>query len=425
MFTRQDALTRDAADNLASFRSEFMIADPNQCYLDGNSLGRLPLKTVDAIANFLTTGWGTKVVDGWSEWIDMAETTGDLIGRAALGAAPGQVLAQDTTSVNFYRACRAAISARPGRNIIISDTANFPTDRYILEGIASELGMQLVLIENEITDDTVGSQTECVTPALLEPYLNDNVALVSLSVVAYRSGALHDVKAITDLARAHGALCVWDASHAVGVIDLQFDRDGVDIAVGCTYKYGNAGPGAPAWMYLNASVQSQLDTPIHGWFAQRDQFAMGQGFSQTTGMRGFQIASPSIIGLLSIESSFSIIERAGIGAINAKANRGTDMMCELFDQWLAPLGYALMTPRVAHLRGGHVTLWHPDAPQIAQGLRTDMNVIPDYREPHGIRVSMSPLVNSFTEVFDGFERIRNYTMSGDYKRVVTRESKVT
>ncbi len=425
MFTRDNALALDSQDVLAQFRSQFFISDPQQCYLDGNSLGRLPLKTVDVINEFLTQGWGTKVVDGWSEWIDMAETVGDLIGRAALGAASGQVLAQDTTSVNFYRACRAAISARPGRKVIISDTANFPTDRYILEGIAQELGLTLILIENEITDATVGTQTECVTPEILAPYLNDNVALVTLSVVAYRSGALHDVQAITTLAREHGALCVWDASHAVGVTDLQFDRDGVDIAVGCTYKYGNSGPGAPAWLYVSKAIQQSLDAPIHGWFAQRDQFAMGQGFSQTDGMRGFQIASPSIIGLLSIDTSFSIIEQAGIQAINAKANRGTDMMCELFDQWLAPLGYSLMTPREAHLRGGHLTLWHPDAALIARGLRLEKNVIPDYREPHGIRVSMSPLTNTFAEVFDGFERIRDYTVSGDYKFLSVHESKVT
>ena len=425
MVTREDAQALDASDPLRQYKSQFLITDPDMCYLDGNSLGRMPKATQNVLTDFMVNGWGTKVVDGWSEWIDMAETVGDVIGRAALGAAAGQVLAMDTTSVNFYRACRAAISARPGRKTIITDAANFPTDRYILEGIAEELGLNLVMIQNEITTDTLGTTDERVTVEQLETYLNDDVALVTLSVVAYRSGALHEVKALTAAARAHGALFVWDASHAVGAVDLQFDRDGVDIAVGCTYKYGNSGPGAPAWVYFNKSIQPQLDTPIHGWFAQRNQFEMGQGFAQTDGMRGFQIASPSIIGLLSIQTAFEMIEEAGIANINAKASRGTDMMIEFFDEWLAPLGYTLLTPRDSSLRGGHITLHHPEAGKIARGLRIHKNVIPDFREPNGIRVSISPLPTSYEEVFEGFERIRDYTASGDYKSIDLSGSKVT
>ena len=425
MVTREDAQALDANDPLRQYKSQFLIADPSMCYLDGNSLGRMPKATQNVLTDFMVNGWGAKVVDGWAEWIDMAETVGDVIGRAALGAAPGQVLAQDTTSVNFYRACRAAISARPGRKTIITDAANFPTDRYILEGIADELGLNLVMIQNEITTASLGTTDERVTAEQLEQYLNDDVALVTLSVVAYRSGALHDLKALTAAARAHGALFVWDASHAVGAVDLQFDHDGVDIAVGCTYKYGNSGPGAPAWVYFNKSIQPELDTPIHGWFAQRNQFEMGQGFSQIDGMRGFQIASPSIIGLLSIQTAFEIIEEAGIANINAKASRGTDMMIEMYDEWLAPLGYTLLTPRDSSLRGGHITLHHPDAGQIARGLRLHKNVIPDFREPNGIRVSISPLPTSYEEVFEGFERIRDYTASGDYKSIDLSGSKVT
>lgn len=423
--TRADALALDAADVLAPMRALFTIADPDVCYLDGNSLGRLPLATADAVATFLRDGWGARVVDGWSDWIDMAESVGDLIGRAALGAGAGQVLAQDTTSVNFYRACRAAISARPGRRTIVADTANFPTDRYILEGIADELGMTLVYIDDELTDDTAGIEHELVTPERLAPYLNDDVALVTLSVVAYRSGALHDVRALTQLAREHGALFVWDASHAVGCVDLQFDRDGVDLAVGCTYKYGNAGPGAPAWLYVARAMQAEIDLPIHGWFAQRDQFAMGQGFDRIDGMRGFQIASPSIMGLICVQTSFGMIEAAGMAAINAKASRGTGLMIELHDAWLADLGYTLLTPRDSRQRGGHVTLHHPDGAAIARGLRQHRKVVPDYREPHGIRLSISPLPTSYTEVFDGFERIRDYTASGEYRALDTAGSKVT
>ena len=417
MFTRQDALDLDAKDPLAKYRDLFVFTDPEVCYLDGNSLGRLPKSTVETINKFLIEGWGTKIVDGWGEWIDKAETTGDLIGRAALGAAAGQTLAMDTTSVNFYRLVRAAISARPGRKTIITDEANFPTDRYIMQGIADELGLNLVVIPNDLQEHSAGEtfSDELVTPEILKPYLNDDVALVTISVVAYRSGALHNIKELTDLVRASGALMVWDASHAVGAVDMQFDRDGVDLAVGCTYKYGNSGPGSPAWLYASKRIQSELQMPIQGWFAQRNQFLMGSKFDQIEGMRGFQIASPSIIGLLCIDEGFGMIEEATIAQINAKASKGTDMMIELFDQWLVPLGFELVTPRDSKLRGGHISIYHPDAAQIARGLRDDMKVIPDYRAPNSIRVAISPLPTSYVEVFDGFERIRDYTKSGKYK----------
>ena len=417
MFTRQDALALDATDPLASFRNRFVVTDPEVCYLDGNSLGRLPKSTVESINKFLIEGWGTKIVDGWAEWIDKAETTGDLIGRSALGAATGQTLAMDTTSVNFYRLVRAAISAKPRRRTIITDEANFPTDRYIMQGIAEELGLNLVVIPNDLQEHVNGEtfSDEMVTSEILKPYLNADVALVTLSVVAYRSGALHNIKELTDLVRDSGALMIWDASHAVGAVDMQFDRDGVDLAVGCTYKYGNSGPGSPAWLYVSKRIQSELQMPIQGWFAQRNQFLMGSKFEQIDGMRGFQIASPSIIGLLSIDEGFGMIEEASISEINAKASKGTDMMIELFDQWLAPLGYELITPRDSKLRGGHITIYHPDAAQIARGLRDDMKVIPDYRAPNSIRVAISPLATSYVEVFEGFERIRNYTQSGKYQ----------
>lgn len=419
MFTRKDAIDLDANDPLAKYRERFVFTDSEVCYLDGNSLGRLPKSTVESINNFLIEGWGTKIVDGWAEWIDKAETTGDLIGRAALGAAAGQTLAMDTTSVNFYRLVRAAISARPRRRTIITDEANFPTDRYIMQGIADELDLHLVVIPNDLQSHAAGEEfsDELVTTEILKPYLTEDVALVTLSVVAYRSGALHEVKEITDLVRESGALMVWDASHAVGAVDLQFDRDGVDLAVGCTYKYGNSGPGSPAWLYVSKRIQSEIQMPIQGWFAQRNQFLMGSKFEQTEGMRGFQIASPSIVGLLCIDEGFGMIEEASISAINKKASKGTEMMIELFEQWLAPLGFELVTPRDSTRRGGHITIYHPEAAQIARGLRDDMKVIPDYRAPNSIRLAISPLATSYVEVFEGFERIRDYTISGKYQNL--------
>jgi kynureninase len=408
----------DAADPLRAYRDEFVITDPDVCYLDGNSLGRLPKRTVDIVHRYLTEEWGSELVTGWSHWIDEAQRVGDLIGRVALGAKAGQTLAVDTTSTNFYQLCDAALRSCPNRGTVLSDTANFPTDRYILEGLCDRYGKRLVLINDE-------SGEEYVTPAMLAQHLGSDTALVTLSVVQYRSGALHDVRQLTRMAHDAGALVVWDASHAVGVVDMQFDADDVDLAVGCTYKYGNSGPGSPAWLYVNERLQSTLRVPIQGWFAQRDQFAMGQGFDRADGMRGFQIASPSIVGMRCIEAAFGMIGEAGLPAIAAKAALGTALMVRLHDEWLAPLGFELVTPRDPLRRGGHVTLRHPDAKQIAVAMRELTKVIPDYREPSSIRLAMSPLATSFAEVWEGFDRIRRLVESKRYRDVASAASRVT
>lgn len=419
---RSAALELDQRDPLQSFKEQFVIADPDTCYLDGNSLGRLPHATIRAINEFLTQEWGREVVTGWSHWVDEAQSVGDLIGRSALGAAAGQVLACDTTSVNFYQLASAAIAARSGRKTIITDAANFPTDRYILQGLAKNLGLTLVVIDNE---DPSIAQHELITPELLEKYMSDDVALVSLEVVQYRSGARQNIKAINDVVAKHGALMLWDAAHAIGSVQLDFDSNQVGLAVGCTYKYGNSGPGAPAWLYVSKKMQHELHVPIQGWFAQRDQFAMGPTFEKDQSIRGFQIASPSLMGLRSIKSAFEMIELAGIAAIEKKAAAGTSMMIALFDQWLAPLGFTLNTPRDARLRGGHISLVHPEAERISVALRKFANVIPDYRVPNSIRVAISPLATSYVEVYDGFQRIRDLVASRKYEEISGQDSRVT
>jgi kynureninase len=419
---REYALELDKNDPLAHFKSQFVVSDPEMCYLDGNSLGRLPKATITAINDFMTKEWGPEVVTGWSHWVDEAQPTGDLLGAAALGAGPGQVLVCDTTSVNFYQLCLAAIHARPGRTTIITDAANFPTDRYILDGIAKQFGLKLVIIDNE---DPAIAKHERITTEVLAPYLNDDVAMVTLEVIQYRSGARTDLKSITDQVREVGALVVWDASHAVGAIELNLDANGVDLCVGCTYKYGNSGPGSPAWLYVSKRVQSELQVPIQGWFAQDAQFEMGPVFERSQTIRGFQIASPSLMGIRCVQTAFSMIKEAGIDAIAHKAAVGTQMMIELYDAWLAPLGFELNTSRDVKERGGHISLVHPDAAQICVAMRTISNVIPDYRTPNSIRLAISPLPTSYVEIWDGFERMRDLVASGRYKEAVEGGSRVT
>ena len=419
---RAYALALDEQDPLKAFKSKFVISDPEMCYLDGNSLGRLPLTTITAVNDFMVNEWGPEVVTGWGHWVDEAQPTGDLLGRATLGAGPEQVLVCDTTSVNFYQLALAAINARPGRKTIIIDAANFPTDRYILDGIAKQLGLNLVIIDNE---DSAIAQNERITTSLLEKYLNEDVALVTLQVIQYRSGARNDIKSLTDLVRSYGAFLLWDASHAVGAIELDFDTNGVDIAVGCTYKYGNSGPGAPAWLYVNKRVQAQLQVPIQGWFSQSDQFGMGPTFDRADGIRGFQIASPSLIGLRCVQSAFTMIEEAGIDSIAKKAAAGTDMMVELYDAWLAELGFTLLTSRNSIERGGHISLGHPDADRICIALRQFANVIPDYRTPNSIRLAIAPLPTSYVEIWDGFSRMRDLVSTRQYEKIKGSDSRVT
>ena len=426
---RTTAENLDSKDPLAKYKSQFHISDPNLCYLDGNSLGRMPLATISSINSFLTEEWGTELVDGWAHWIDEAQAAGNLLGRATLGAAEGQTLVQDTTSVNFYQLCTAAIKARPGRKTVIIDASNFPTDRYILAGIAEDLGLKLITLNNDGLGGPgqveVDADCERITPEILAPFLNDDIALVTLQVIHYRSGSRPDVKAITDLVRSHGGLVVWDASHAGGAIDLQFDEWGVDLAVGCTYKYGNSGPGSPAWLYVRKEMQSQVLGPIQGWFANDKQFEMGPFFEPAEGIRRFQIASPSIIGIRGVQASYSMIEEAGMKAISEKAALGTELILALFDAWLAPLGFTLMTPRDYNQRGGHISVGHPEAKRIAAAMRKFANVIPDYRVPDSIRLAMAPLPTSYVEIWDGMSRMRDLVAEKRYLEIEDNGSRVT
>jgi len=422
-------VSQDREDVLADFPGEFFRADEDLCYLDGNSLGRLPLATKDVLESFLTEQWGTQLVDGWSHWIDESERAGDQLARAVLGAGPGQALVTDTTSVNLYQLLMAAVEAQPSRRTIIIDSANFPTDRYIVQGIAHARGLNLVTLDVDHTGGpgaiSFGTDQERFDVASLETVLSQDVAVLTLQAVNYRSGTRQPVREITELARKYGIPVVWDCSHAAGSVVLDFDANGVDLAVGCTYKYLNAGPGSPGWLFVRKDWQEKLQVPIQGWFAQADQFAMGPVFDPVQGIRRFQIASPPIMGIRAVQSSLDMIERAGMAAIEYKAQQGTEMMVELFDAWLAPLGFELQTPREPGHRGGHIAVTHPEAKQISLATRQLGNVIPDYREPSMIRLAMSPLATTYQEVWDGMDRMRELVESGRYRDAVPEASRVT
>ena len=426
---RSTAEKLDQQDPLAKYRDQFFHPDPSQCYLDGNSLGKLPKASLSRVENFMRDEWATKLVDGWADWIDEAQEAGDLLAAATLSTGPGQTLVCDTTSVNFYQLALAAISSRPSRKTVIIDSANFPTDRYILEGLARDRGLNLVTLDTDGMGGpgavNIKSDYERVTAEELLPHLSDDVALVTLQAVNYRSGARSEFAEIQAVVEASGAHMLWDCSHAGGSINLDFDKNKINLAVGCTYKYGNSGPGAPAWMFVRESLQDELQVPIQGWFAQQDQFAMGPFFSKASGIRGFQVASPPIMGIRAVTASYEMIREAGISEIEKKAALGSQLMIELVDRWLVPFGVSLGTPREPSLRGGHIMIRHPEASQIATAMRQMVNVIPDYRKPDAIRLAISPLPTSYVEVWDGLNRLKGLLDSGAYLEAKPSLTRVT
>jgi len=397
--TREDAITLDAGDPLAGFRSRFVQPGPDVvAYLDGNSLGR-PLKSIGRVwSEFATEQWGGRLIRGWSEgWMELPQVVGDELAAAALGAAAGQTVIADSTTVNFYKSVRAALNLRPDRKKIVIDRDNFPTNRFVVESLARDLDLEIVWL--------TGSEDTGITVADVENVLDDQVALVTMSHIAYRSGYLADAEAITAAAHRVGALVVWDLCHSVGACEIELDRWQVDFAVGCTYKFVGAGPGAPAFAYVNAAHLDQLDQPIWGWLGRRDAFEMEQGYEPAAGIRSMISGTPAVLGILAVREGAAVIAEAGIGAIRGKALALGEMTIALADEWLAPLGFGLGSPRDGARRGGHVSLVRDDARALCAALVED-GVIPDFRTPDAIRIGLSPLPTSFVEVWDGLDLMR-------------------
>jgi kynureninase len=394
------AAALDAADPLADFRDQFIGSDDPQiiAYFDGNSLGRPLRATPERISRFIGEIWGRRLIRAWDEgWMDDPLRIGDQIGRAVLGAAPGQTVVGDSTSVMLYKWIRAALAIQPSRDEIIVDVGNFPTDRFVVEGIAAELGMRLRWLE---TDRRGGVTVDQVTEAT-----GSRTALIVLSDVAYRSGYLADVAAITAMARDHGALVLWDVCHSAGVIPRWLDDWQVDLAVGCTYKYLGGGPGSPAFGYVRADLQKRLRQPIQGWMGSAEPFAMAERYAPSNGIRRFLSGTPSIIAMQAMQDMLALIEQAGLEAIRAKSVALTGFAIQVSDQLLGPLAVQVGSPRDPALRGSHITLEHPDFP-IATARLWELGVIPDFRPPDGLRIGLSPLSTSFDEVYRGLVAVR-------------------
>jgi kynureninase len=400
----------DRQDELANFRDAFVIDEPGLIYLDGNSLGRLPRKAALRLETTVEGEWGHDLIRSWNaNWFDAPARAGEKIAHL-VGAGPGQVVVSDSTSVNLFKLVMAALALRPGRTGIVSDALNFPSDLYILQGCSQLLG-------NRHQIDLVQSAAG-IEPDLQQLWdaIDEQTALVTLSHVVFKSGYLYDARAVTERAHQAGALVLWDLSHSVGAVPVELDRWAVDLAVGCTYKYLNGGPGAPAFLYVRRDLQDPAVSPIWGWFGQQSPFSFGLDYEPLDGVGRFLTGTPPILSLLAMEAALDLVLEAGMERIRAKSVGLTSYLIELVDAALAPLGFTLGTPRDAHGRGSHVSIRHPDGYRINRALIEEMQVLPDFREPDNIRLGLAPLYTSYVEVWEAVDRIRRTVKEERYVR---------
>ena len=398
---REFAQQLDTHDRLAAIRNEFVIHDPNLIYLDGNSLGLLPKAAQAKARQVVEEQWGVDLIRGWNKgWWDSPARVGDKIGQL-IGAAAGQVLVNDTVSLNLFKLAAAALTLQPSKIRIITDTFNFPSDLYILQGIRQTFGSRHEII-------SIGASDNDITPnlAALETAIDENTALVTLSHVTFKSGYLYDMQRITQLAHKKGALVLWDLSHSVGALPIHLDSCNADLAIGCTYKYLNGGPGAPAFLYVNKSIQEKLSSPIWGWWGQNNPFDFSLNYQPARGAERFLVGTQPILSLLTMEAALEPTLQAGMDSIREKSILMTGYASFLTESWLAPFGFSLGSPPDPAKRGSHISIRHADGYRINRALIEEMNVIPDFREPDNIRLGFAPLYTSFTDVWEGFERIK-------------------
>ena len=433
--SREYAAKLDQQDTLASYREQFVANDPNLIYLDGNSLGRLPHSVIERMQKAIEEEWGTDLIRGWNKgWWEAPKRIGEKI-ASLLGAREGQVLVSDQTSINLFKLATAALTLQPHKKRIITDTFNFPSDLYILQGIVRLLSGSNgrvtppnsggVYRDHEII--RIGAIDNDITPDLadLESAINDDTALVTLSHVTFKSGYLYDMAQITELAHRKGALVLWDLSHSAGAMPIELDKCDVDLAIGCTYKYLNGGPGAPAFLYVNRRIQDELSSPIWGWWGQNNPFEFDLNYQPAPGAQRFLVGTAPMLSTLAMEEALTPILEAGMDTLRAKSILMTEYAIYLTDHLLAPLGFSLGSPRDDSRRGSHISIRHEEGYRINRAMIEDMNVIPDFRAPDNIRLGFAPLYISFTDIWEGFDRIRRLVEEKLYEKYPRQKLTVT
>jgi kynureninase len=422
-YTREEAARLDAGDPLAAFRNRFIIDDPALVYLDGNSLGRLPAEAVDVVSDAVREQWGKRLVESWNdEWIGLPRTMGAKIARI-IGAEADEVVMTDSTSVNLFKLASAALAAAGGRKRIVSDEFNFPSDLYILQGVAKAagegFGLKLARSKDGITIDMDH----------LLSLIDSDTALVCLTQVAFRSGFMYDIESVTKAAHEAGAMVLWDLSHSAGAVPVYLNAAGADLAVGCTYKYLNGGPGSPAYLYVKKERQEELLSPIQGWFAAHEPFAFDREFTPAHGISRFLAGTPPVISMRAAGPGLDLTLEAGIEAIREKSVSLSSYLIGLGRQVLDPSEFSLGSPEDPGLRGSHVSLRHPEAFRICSAMKNpregELEVIPDFREPDNIRLGLAPLYNTFGDVYEAINRISRIVETGEFREHSEERGEVT
>ncbi len=398
----------DQADPLATYRNRFIIED-TFVYLDGNSLGRLPKQTIERMRTVVEDEWAHELVLGWDHWLDLGLKIGDRL-APIIGASPGEVAVCDQTSVNLYKVASAGLT-HSGRTDIITDRGNFPSDRYVLDAVAIAAGGKLILAPEDPSAETI------------ESLMTDSVGLVSLSHVGYRSGRMLDAPSITDVAHNGGALMLWDLAHSAGAVPVGLNEWGADLAVGCTYKYLNAGPGAPGFLFVSESLIGAIQQPITGWYAHADQFAMAEQFVPKTGIGRFVVGTPPIVSMVGADEGINLTAEVGMASLRRKSLSLTDFFIESLDALATP-DIELVTPRNHDARGSQVTVRHSEAYRISLALRRD-GVIPDFRAPDLVRFGFTPLYTTFAEAATAATQLDRIVRTGSYAEFDTQRHGVT
>jgi len=402
MLTRDDCAALDRADPIAHLRDAFRLPE-GIIYLDGNSLGALPEATVGLLARTVEREWGEGLIRSWGEaqWFTLPQRLGDRLG-ALIGAAPGQTLVCDGTSLNLYKALKAAIALRPGRRVIVSELDSFPTDLYMLEGATEGLPGYSTRLLGRDGDD-------------IAALIDGDVAAVLLSSVNYRTGALLDMEAITRLAHQAGALVIWDLCHSAGVVPTPLDAIGADFAVGCTYKYLNAGPGAPAFIYVAQRHHASARQPLSGWWAHAAPFAFESGFRPVDGIGRFLVGTQSVLALKGVEGALDFFAGVGMAAVRAKSQALGDAFIRLVEQHPDCAGLKLASPRNAEKRGSQASFLFDHGYPVVRAM-VEAGVIGDFREPGLMRFGLAPFYLRFADLFDAVE-----CMAGCMRREVWRD----
>ncbi len=405
----------DAQDPLAKFRDRFVITDPDLIYLDGNSLGRLPKETKAMMADLIDQ-WGDRLIRFWSQdHFNIAKDLGDKMAKL-IGASEGEVIIGESTSVNMYKLFVAALEIQKGRKRIITDDLNFPSDIYILDEINRMMGNKHEIEIVKSPDSQTGPVDQ------IKALLDEDAALLTLSGTVFKSSYNYDMADINAAAREAGALVVWDLSHSVGSVPIDLNGSGADMAIGCSYKYLNGGPGAPAFLYVRKDLQEKLRNPIAGWHGRKNQFDFGLDYHPKDGIERFFSGTPDAFSMAPIGPGVDMLLEAGMDNVRAKSVAQTEYLIELWEAVLQPYGFTLNSPRDAKWRGSHVSVGHPEGWRINQSMINDMNIIPDFRAPDNIRLGIAPLYTTYSDIHEAVMRMKKIMDDKLYEKYTTQSS---